>query len=392
MIFRERRDIDDVAQEKWDVVVVGAGPSGAMTAREVALNGARVLLVDRAAFPRYKVCGCCLNTRATGILHSAGLGTVLTSSEASPLHDFRLAVHGRSATVGLNPGGVAIPRSVLDDALVQAAIDAGVVFLDETIVHIDSIANDFQSLHLTARHAKSLVQTRIAVAADGISQGLLRELAEKPSFPRTNSYIGAGAMVDDSNAEFEHGTIYMACGAGGYVGFVRVGDGNLNVAAALSAEFVRAKGGLALAACSIASDAGFSCPTSMAISRWRGTPPLTRRASTLSGHRFFVVGDAAGYVEPFTGEGMAWALSAAKAIAPFVLAGAKKFDSKLSRDWSRAHRRLVSRSHRRCKLITAALRRPRLVGLAVNVVGWAPQLAAPLVNELNGASTIKPEY
>ena len=392
MISRERPAIDHVAQEQWDVVVVGAGPSGAMTAREVALHGARVLLVDRAAFPRYKVCGCCLNTRATGLLHDAGLGTVLNTSDASPLHDFRLAVKGRSATVGLSPGGVALSRSALDDALVQAAIDAGAVFLDETMVHIDSVSSDFRSLRLATRHAESLVQTRIVVAADGISQGLLRELTDQPPAPRANSHIGAGAMVDDLNADFEQGTIYMACGAGGYVGLVRLGNGQLNAAAALNAECVRAKGGLAQAAHSIVTEAGFSYPSSLDTAQWRGTPPLTRRASTLSGHRFFVVGDAAGYVEPFTGEGMAWALSAAKAVAPFAIAGVSQFDSRLSRDWSQAYSRLVSRSHRRCRLIAAALRRPRLVGFAVDVIGWAPQLAAPLVKELNGASTIKTEY
>ena len=392
MISREHPALDEVAQERWDIVVVGAGPSGAMTAREVALHGARVLLVDRAAFPRYKVCGCCLNARATGLLADAGLGSILNTAEASPLHDFRLAVRGRSATVGLSPGGVALSRSVLDDALVQAAIEAGTVFLDETMVHIGSVSSDFRSLHLATRHAEVRIQTRIVVAADGLSQGLLRELADQPSAPQANSHIGAGAMIDDLNAEFEQGTIYMACGAGGYVGLVRLGSGQLNVAAALNADCVRAKGGLAQAAHSIVSEAGYPCPSSLDTAQWRGTPPLTRRTPNVSGHRFFVVGDAAGYVEPFTGEGMAWALSAAKAVAPFALAGADEFDPNLSRDWSRAHRRLVSRSHRRCRLIAAILRRPRLVGFAVHVIGWAPQLAASLVKELNGASTIKTEY
>jgi len=50
--------IDDAARRLWDVVIVGAGPTGSLAARQLSLAGADVLLVDRLAFPRWKVCGC----------------------------------------------------------------------------------------------------------------------------------------------------------------------------------------------------------------------------------------------------------------------------------------------------------------------------------------------
>ena len=64
----------EAADRVWDCVVIGAGPAGALAAREVARRGASVLLLDRAAFPRYKVCGCCLNPRSLGVLDRVGLG------------------------------------------------------------------------------------------------------------------------------------------------------------------------------------------------------------------------------------------------------------------------------------------------------------------------------
>jgi flavin-dependent dehydrogenase len=58
----------------WEVVVIGAGPAGSIAARECAKQGLRTLLVDKAAFPRPKVCGCCLNANAMATLERLGLG------------------------------------------------------------------------------------------------------------------------------------------------------------------------------------------------------------------------------------------------------------------------------------------------------------------------------
>ena len=76
---------DDLGPERWDLIVIGAGPAGAMAARQAALGGARVLLVDRASFPRRKVCGCCLNGAALGVLTDVGLGTLATECQAKDL-------------------------------------------------------------------------------------------------------------------------------------------------------------------------------------------------------------------------------------------------------------------------------------------------------------------
>ena len=66
--------IGAATSELWDAVVIGAGPAGSMTARELARLGRKVLLVDKAAFPRGKVCGCCLSGSALTTLRSVGLG------------------------------------------------------------------------------------------------------------------------------------------------------------------------------------------------------------------------------------------------------------------------------------------------------------------------------
>ena len=110
-----------VAAGMWDAVVVGAGPAGALAARESARRGLRVLLVDREAFPRWKVCGCCLSGRALGTLAGVGLADLPHRHGALPLREVRLAARHRDAVVAL-PDGVALSRQTLDAALVEAGI------------------------------------------------------------------------------------------------------------------------------------------------------------------------------------------------------------------------------------------------------------------------------
>src|SRR5262249_46303070 len=112
----------------WEVVIIGAGPAGAMAAHQLAWMGKSVLLVDKAVFPRWKVCGCCLNTRALATLRATGLGPLTARCGAVPLQNLELAARNRRALLPL-AGGVALSREAFDAALVRAAIEAGAAFL-----------------------------------------------------------------------------------------------------------------------------------------------------------------------------------------------------------------------------------------------------------------------
>ncbi|MEM9657265.1 MAG: FAD-dependent oxidoreductase, partial [Planctomycetota bacterium] len=102
---------DEALHTDWDVVVIGAGPAGSMAARGLARLGRRVLMIDRQRFPRSKVCGCCVNQAALGLLEQPE--RELLETEGSPLRTYRLASAGRVATVELS-GGMAVSRDLLD--------------------------------------------------------------------------------------------------------------------------------------------------------------------------------------------------------------------------------------------------------------------------------------
>ena len=109
----------------------GAGPAGSLAALALAGWGVPTLLVERSTFPRYKVCGCCIDGRTRAVLERAGVADVLARSGAVPLTSVRMGADKRSARLSL-AGGFALSRERFDAALVGRAVRAGAHFLPGT--------------------------------------------------------------------------------------------------------------------------------------------------------------------------------------------------------------------------------------------------------------------
>jgi menaquinone-9 beta-reductase len=87
-------------------------------------------------------------------------------------------------------------------------------------------------------------------------------------------------------------------------------------------------------------------------------------------------------VEPFTGEGIAWALASGKALAPIAVAMAAKWDDGAVRCWNRIHAELISARQHDCKLVAALLRRKRLTATVISLLKHFPGLAKPVMRRL----------
>ncbi len=369
--------IDAVARE-WEVLIVGAGPAGAFAAHALARCGLRVLLVDKAAFPRYKVCGACLNPRALAVLNTAGLGALAERCGAVPIKAFHAAMRGRDLTLAV-PGGVALSREVFDAALIQAAIGAGARFLPGTVACLGA---GKPAAELRQGPQSGTVSSRLVLCADGLGSRLIRAAVKDVPRVARDARVGAGVIVAPAPAFYASGVIFMACGARGYVGLVRVEDGRLNVAAAFDRGFVRTLGRAGAAAAAILNEVGWPPIAKLAEEAWRGTARLTVRPPCLASERVFVLGDAAGYVEPFTGEGIAWALASAQAVVPLALRAVQRWDPALIADWESSYRGVIG--HRvLCHAAAGILRRPGLTRAAFSTLARIPGLAAPLLKVLN---------
>ncbi len=376
-------DLAAAASQTWDVAVVGAGPAGAMAAGQLAQTGKRVVLIDKAAFPRHKVCGCCLNRTVQSILGQAGMRGLVDRLGAVPINNFHVAAGHRVADLPLR-GTVSLSRHVFDAALVNAAIGEGCQFMPHTEARLGEVSRGVRKLHLRNGAASAEIAAKVLVAADGVGSGLLRGDTDVQSTVQSNSRIGAGTVINSAPISYRPGTIYMACGRHGYVGLVRLENSQLDLAAALDRTQVKRAGGLGLLAATIIREAGFPDLPQLGEAAWQGTPLLTRRPRQPFASHAFLIGDAAGYVEPFTGEGIAWALTSGRAVLPFARAAVDGWHEALGEAWSREHLGLVRRRQRLCRLLARGLRHPRITAVTVGLVSRFPVVAGPWVRALTG--------
>ena len=383
-----------LADSVWDLAVVGAGVAGAVVAGLGAKAGWKTLLVEKEPWPRQKVCGCCLNERGIGVLKRCGILPYLPANDCVPLKQMELIGRRSRAAIAL-PGGSVISRSGLDGAVAAWAQDQGAFFLPETLARPQADAGGrFVGTLLESRATSASIKSRFLVGAWGIAGNAAKWNAALTTRVQPSSHMGAGTILPrESNSALPMGTLLMAVGKEGYAGVVRLGDGSLDVAAALDAKLVRKAGGPGQLVRELLQKTDPSLAEACAQAPWKGTPPLTRRAGKISSGRILLVGDAIGYVEPFTGEGMTWGLVGGEALAQVLTnrvnpqAGLTRSDKRgeTSMDadddraidrihlaWKAAYRSRIEQRQGTCRALSAALRLPVLTELGISSLRFFP--------------------
>lgn len=355
----------NACSSSWDLVVIGGGPAGSAAAIAAARRGVRTLIVDRSEHPRPKVCGCCLSPLAMERLHALGVSAIASRGES--LNTVRVDCCG--SITEWQRSGFALSRARLDAGLLEAAAAVGVRVMTGVVAD----AQPSGSVTLRSGSMSHQVNARLVIAADGIGGSSVRasDRLRWRTLPRAR--IGFGASLPHDAIDLRAGELLMCVREGGYIGVVSLGDGSVDVAAAAAPEVVRSGGGPAALA------ARWLAPwvrdgSSIVTSAWSGTPRLTRRRAAATDGRIIVSGDAFGYVEPFTGEGIGWALASGIAAgdhADRVLRGEASVDG-----WERTARRMSAWSHARCASMALLIRAPRMLAAVLRAGQYAPMVAA----------------
>lgn len=347
----------------YDAIVIGAGPAGATSAHTLARAGARTLLLEKSSLPRPKVCGGCLSSNGVALLTQQGLARALDRVAISDMRALRLRTPRASANIDVDNGRV-IDRRTFDEALANEAMHAGAELRDNTTV--TSIEDRDGETIVTTRTRNGnthTLNTRAVINATGITTLSARDDAP----PRTAraSRIGLSAIVRDTSSNYEPSVTHMHAIRDGYAGIVRLDARTINIAAAVDPHATR-DAGVTPFIRELLRSTGAPLPEGLDAADWTGTPRLTRTRHPASG-RLLHAGDSAGYVEPFTGEGMTWAIASGVASARCVAMWLDDPSIDLATIYTRAHKKAVARRWKHCALVRAALRRPLLTDTIVRL-------------------------
>lgn len=355
-----------------EIIVIGAGPAGAMSACLLARAGVRVLLSDRAAFPRPKLCGGCLAQSGYDLLRANQLHTLPSLADARVVD--RLRVHSASRVLELRvPAYRVIDRSRFDHDLVHAAINAGTRFCPGTQARVRTD----HSVQLTDPNGAQRVLTpKSIIIADGIKGTSLRDLDRFAWHTRPNGYIGMGAIASALPRGCDPNAISMHHFHSGYAGLAPLPGGRAVIAAAVDPDWVKGQhDGTPLAG--LLCELKIDIDPNTRLHTNPGAPGLTRRRAAIEAdRRIFLIGDATGYIEPFTGEGMTWALADACMMTHHALAvlGGRY----TAGAWTAQHRSINRRRKVLCRGTARLLRAPRLTRALIRTASGSRMLTSGL--------------
>jgi flavin-dependent dehydrogenase len=375
-----------------DVLVVGAGPGGSAAAALLARQGHRVRLVDRAAFPRDKACSEYMSPETVRLLDRLGVLPALEAAGA-PLHGTAVTaargsrLHGRFALAGpppFRPTGLSVARRLLDHALVDAARDAGAevgerTAVEELLYDRGAVAG---AVVRDAEGRRHTIRARLTIGADGLHSIVARRIGRRRhGHPRRLAFVAHVDGVAGMEASAE-----LHVGARGYVGLNRIGGGRTNVALVVpAARGVEARGrteAFFLEALETFPGVSGRVAGGRLARKVLATGPFAAWSGRVVTDGAALVGDAADFFDPFTGEGIHSALLGATLLAetagPELAARGAVTAARLA-GYRRARRRAFAGKWAVERLIGYGMLFPALFDRAVERLGRRAGMADTLV-------------
>jgi geranylgeranyl reductase family protein len=348
-----------------DVLVVGGGPAGSMAALVLARAGVNVTLLDRATFPRDKLCGDAINPGAMALLERHGLGPALARLGV-PIEGMRLTGPGGASVTGRYPAtrrARSIVRRDFDRVLLEAATAAGArvelgARVSGPLVEGVNGRARVVGVRLSGESPSCQRRARVVIAADGRASVLARSL-QLACHPRAPRRWAIGAYYEHVDGLSALGEMHVR--SGHYIGVAPTPGGLTNaclvVPEATARRVVRAPAdalGDALAADPVLHDRFRRARRASGVAV---LGPLAVEASAAGVEGMLLAGDAAGFVDPMTGDGIRIALRGGELAADAALealGGARAVHEQLARQ----RREAFGRKLRVNRLLRSLVDRP----------------------------------
>jgi geranylgeranyl reductase family protein len=366
--------------------VAGAGPAGAAIATFLRQAGHDVLLLDAARFPRDKICGEGVSPEAWRLLEAMGAAARVRALRPQPLRGMTLVAPDGTSFSGeygdRREPGFSLRRCALDRALLERAREAGVEAREGWRVTDLSFANgEVDGVVAEIGGDAVRVRARLVVGAEGRRSRVARRLGLLHEHPTLRKFAVRGYWEGVAGLG-DHGEMHVA--AGGYCGIAPLSATAANLTFVLDEREMAPAGG-DLTGFYLRSLEGrwprihARLAGARLLEPARSIGPLALRARALSAPRALVVGDAAGFYDPFTGEGVTLALRSAEIAAEVAdralrtdrLADLRAYDAR--RHEATRHKFLLNR------LIQRVVSWPSLSNVVARRLRGRPDLADQLV-------------
>jgi menaquinone-9 beta-reductase len=351
-------------REEREVVVVGGGPAGSATAAWLAGAGHDVLVLDRARFPRRKPCAECVNPAGVDALRRLGAWDAVLAAGPARLDGWHIGVIGGRAFDGSFPEplhGIGIPRETLDHILLRNAEARGAEV--RTGMRVVDLLHDrdgrVAGVRAQGDEGEMEIGARLVVGADGLRSVVLRRLGLLRRRPKLRK-LALTAHVRGFG-ELGRGTVLTW--RGGCIGIAPVGGGLANVTVVASGEETK----------EIAGDpAGYFDSQVRAggfgelrrVDEVIATGPFDCPIRSAVADGALLVGDAAGYYDPFTGQGIYRALRGGELAAAAAHAALRAGDTsaRALAPYERARRAAFAPGERMQHVVEGFVSRPWLLG------------------------------
>jgi flavin-dependent dehydrogenase len=365
-----------VPERDADVIVIGGGPAGSVSARLLAERGHHVLLLDKAHFPRHKACSEYVNPAGARLLAELGLAEDLEALGAHRMEAVLIHAPGGHrflADFGIaQPGGKAIglSRFRLDSLLLDRAREAGVEVREGAHVRdILVVDGSVRGVESTIDGVRTILRAPLTIGADGrhgvVSRALGLDIPLR--WPRRTGLVAHYRGVTGLGA---WGEMHVAPAQQGYAGLAPLEDGLTNVAFVTSSAAVANRPG-SLEAFFADGLSGIPAVASRLagaerVGSIRGLGPMAHRARKVFGDGFVLVGDAASFLDPFTGDGIHEALRGASLLAPVADGALRAGDLAARRlaPYGAARRRAFWAKRQVCWLVQGFIATPALMDYA----------------------------
>jgi geranylgeranyl reductase family protein len=358
-------------------LIAGAGPAGSTVALLLARAGRAVCIYERSAFPRTKACGEYLSPASVRVLHELDVAAQL-APHARRVRGVRLHGHGVHARIDFPQPGWSLPRCVLDDALLQAALHAGAYVVQ---ARAEDCGDGDDRAHMTIRFPDGTLGNAHAhaiVGADGMHSLVARKcglavLARRPARFALGGHYAGFTQLDEYIDMFVDGRTYAAINP--------LTDTTANVMLIVDqAELESHRDGVEAFAQERAQQlAGDIIAGAYPEHKRIAIGPLAYRAERLAGKRALLVGDAACFVDPFTGQGVYLALRCAQIAAESIILGDL-------RRYAAVARREIAARERAARRVSALVASPLAAKTAASLLQRRPSMLRSFVRQVTGAA------